>query len=394
LKIGAPDDGSDNGDPHIHTVDNHYYDFQATGEFILLRDRDGLEIQSRQKPVLTANPITDQYTGLTACVSLNVAVAARVGTHYISYQPARREGQLEFYLDGQQSALTADGFYLDGHRVSGVLVNGQLALRVDYSHHAVLIATPLFWTTHNMWYLNISVYHTQADEGIMGAIPAGTWLPLLPTGASVGAMPASLADRYTALYQTFADAWRVTDQSSLFYYNPGETTATFTDRDWPAGQPPCNLKPQFIIPGAPLPQGMPMAQAVQACQFVTDRGLNSDCIFDMATIGDNEFAEGYEILGQIRWRSTAVQVISIVNGEVLAFVTFVTNRAVPEGAVTFFVNDDQVEQPVPLNSDGQASWTIGSQFQGTIRVKAMFTPVPDADADAAFSPELELTLTR
>ena len=72
LKIGAPDDGSDNGDPHIHTVEGIRYDFQAVGEFILLRDReDGIEIQARQTPVLSANPIIDPYSGLRACVSVN-----------------------------------------------------------------------------------------------------------------------------------------------------------------------------------------------------------------------------------------------------------------------------------------------------------------------------------
>ncbi len=43
------------GDPHIHTVDGKSYDFQAVGEFTLLRDsEDGLEIQVRQTPVATA----------------------------------------------------------------------------------------------------------------------------------------------------------------------------------------------------------------------------------------------------------------------------------------------------------------------------------------------------
>ena len=54
-----PDDGADNGDPHISTVDGTYYDFQAAGEFTLLRDTAGFEVQVRQTPVPTANPIVD-----------------------------------------------------------------------------------------------------------------------------------------------------------------------------------------------------------------------------------------------------------------------------------------------------------------------------------------------
>lgn len=67
-----------------------------------------------------------------------------------------------------------------------------------------------------------------------GAISADSWLPLLPTGASVGAMPASQQERHDVLYQTFAEAWRVTDETSLFVYEPGSSTKTVIDRDWPA----------------------------------------------------------------------------------------------------------------------------------------------------------------
>ena len=86
-------------------------------------------------------------------------------------------------------------------------------------------------------------------RGSWAASRPQTWLPLLPSGATVGPKPASLHERYVALYQTFADAWRVTDQTSLFVYAPGTSTKTFTDRDWPAEKPPCKLKPQFEIPG-------------------------------------------------------------------------------------------------------------------------------------------------
>ena len=90
LKVGAPDDGADNGDPHVLTVDGTYYDFQAAGEFTILRDSEGLEVQARQTPVPTANPITDGHTGLTACVSVNTAVAARVGKSRVPTRPPGR----------------------------------------------------------------------------------------------------------------------------------------------------------------------------------------------------------------------------------------------------------------------------------------------------------------
>jgi FtsP/CotA-like multicopper oxidase with cupredoxin domain len=176
LKIGAPDDGADNGDPHVHTVDGKRYDFQAVGEFTLLRDRDGMEVQARHWPVQTATPITDSYSGLTSCVSVNTAVAARVGSHRIAYQPGREGRLLQFYLDGEPAPLPVDGLDLDAHRVTAYAVaGGATALRVDYAHHAVLTITPYFWNSYNIWILNVSVSHTHGDEGIMGRIPEGSW---------------------------------------------------------------------------------------------------------------------------------------------------------------------------------------------------------------------------
>ena len=111
LQISGIDEGSDNGDPHITTVDGKNYDFQGVGEFTLLRDtEEGLEIQARQTPVPSANPVTDDHTGLTACVSINTAIAVGVGSHRISVQPGPKGGrELQFFLDGKQRPLPREG---------------------------------------------------------------------------------------------------------------------------------------------------------------------------------------------------------------------------------------------------------------------------------------------
>jgi hypothetical protein len=185
LQIGGTDAGSDVGDPHIRTVDGKRYDFQAAGEFTLLRDREGMEIQVRQTPAETPPPVPDDYTGLTECVSLNTAVAARVGSHRISYQPGREPGRLQFFLDGKPAQFpTREGLDLDGHRVTTFAAGGETALRVDYAHGPVFTATPRFWTSYGLWYLDESVSNTNGDEGLMGRIHKGTWLPNLPNGAT------------------------------------------------------------------------------------------------------------------------------------------------------------------------------------------------------------------
>lgn len=398
LKVGAPDDGSDNGDPHVHTVDGKSYDFQAVGEFTLLRDSDGMEIQTRQTPVLTATPITDSYSGLTTCVSLNTAVATRVGSHRIAYQPVRNGTSFQFYVDGKPAQLPFEGMDLDDHRVTAyTIAGGGTGLRVDYANSAVVIVTPHFWNSYKTWYMNVSVSHTHGDEGIMGSIPQSSWLPALPSGATVGPMPATLHDRYVALYRTFANAWRLTDETSLFVYAPGTSTKTFTDEDWPAEKPPCKLKPQFQVPGAnPNPKGIPVEKAKQICAGVTIADLHRDCVFDVATTGDADLARAYLIEQELRLRACAVQISAdkarTRGGEPLAITGTVLplrhDSATPTGEITFIVDGRAAGPPVKLDERGRASFTTDSLKGGVHKIRAAYVGRGKESYDSSTSPNL------
>ena len=211
------------GDPHITTVDGINYDFQSAGEFGALRDGEGLLVQTRQTPVATAAAIFNDYTGLTSCVSLNTAVAARVGTHRVTFQPNASgvpdPAGLQLRVDGALTTLSAAGVSLGaGGRV---IPAGSGGIEIDFPDGTALLVTPNWWSTESKWFLNVDAYHTPALEGIMGARSRGSWLPGLPDGTSLGPQPASLHQRYLDLNQKFADAWRVTDKTSLFDYARG-----------------------------------------------------------------------------------------------------------------------------------------------------------------------------
>jgi hypothetical protein len=127
--------------------------------------------------------------------------------------------------------------------------------------------------------------------GTMGRIHEGDWLPRLPDGTGLGAQPDSIDERYQQLYEIFADAWRVTDSTSLFDYEAGTNTATFTLDEWPRNNPQsCG------IPGQTPAQPTTQQAAEQACAAVTDPTERADCVFDVAITGNLGFAGSYEVM--------------------------------------------------------------------------------------------------
>ena len=388
--------GAHIGDPHVHTVDGTAYDFQSVGEFTLLLDGDRLEIQVRQTPVPTANPATDPHTGLTECVSINTAVAVRMGTHRISLQPWKERQGLEFYVDGKPANMPVDGIDLGTSRVTAFAASGETGIRVDFEDGTVVLITPILWFA-NIWYLNVSVSNTSADQGVMGFIPTGSWLPRLRNGTDVGPMPASLNARYVTLYKTFADSWRITNTTSLFVYAPGTSTSTFTDLDWPAEKLPCTLKPQFQIPGLKVLQGMPVARAETICRLVTDKDLYQNCVFDVATTGEEGFAKGYVFAQEVRQSSTSVKIAchqapsgrpyrpsQITTGvpaqpkapSVLVNATvspLTPGRPIPTGTVTVFIDGVPMNRPMQLDDRGRARVKIAGLKSGEHKIRATYS---------------------
>jgi hypothetical protein len=161
-----------------------------------------------------------------------------------------------------------------------------------------LVVTPRYSTNRQAWYLNINVYNTGARLGTMGALGKGSWLPALPDGSSLGPKPATETERYQALYEKFADAWRVTDQTSLFDYAPGTSTATFTLDEWPRNHPQsCNIEGQTSV------QPVTAEVAEEACKNVVNAVQRADCTFDVMITGEKEFAKSYEVMQRFKART-------------------------------------------------------------------------------------------
>lgn len=377
------------GDPHITTTNGVRYDLQGAGEFVSLRDPNGVEIQVRQEPVATAATPTDPHDGLATCVSLNTAVAARVGQHRVTYQPTLSgvpdPSGLQLRVDGTLTTLGPSGIDLgNDSRISKTAVPG--GLQIDFPDDSTLLVTPGWWASQSKWYLNVNLTRPQATTGgapgtfpiggIAGAIKTGNWLPALPDGTSMGPMPLALHDRYVDLYSKFANAWRVTNQSSLFDYAPGTSTDTFTNHSWPMENPPC------VLPHTPPVQALSQAVARQACRIVTDENMHRNCMFDVVAAGNTGFARTYAQTQRIRLNSTRTKVRimpSRLEGPITVTAT-VTQLASPDrrvtlGTVQFMLDGQPAGRPVRLNARGEAAWRASRLNLGKHKVSARYIPV-------------------
>jgi hypothetical protein len=370
------------GDPHIATVDGVYYDFQGGGEYTVLRDSDGTEIQARHTPIATTwIPGPHFYTGVTSCVSLTTAVAARVGSHRVTYQPnlsgVPDPSGLQLRVDGVLTTLGPLGLDLgDGGRIVGNGVPG--GLEIDFPNGTHLVVTPGWWGGESKWYLNLNVSRTPAVEGLMGAV-ADSWLPRLPDGSSLGAKPLAAHDRFVDLYTLLGDAWRVNNGNTLFDYAPGTSTATFTYAGWPSETLPCVVPEQRPI--EPLDEDV----AQGACRGLREEKRLTDCVFDVILTRDTRVAETYRQTERLLKDSTSVKVIDEHDPskaeEVVAFSVVVEARdakkgMTPAGTVQFFIDGTEAGK-ADLNSKGVATWKTSFPKDGTYKVTALFIPTKE-----------------
>ncbi len=398
------------GDTHITTTNGVHYDFQAAGEFISLRDPNGLEIQTRQAPVPSGYAYPDSYTGLAVCVSINTAVAARMGNHRVSYQPilgsdSNPNTSLKLRVDSNEISVGPNGLDLgEGNRIVRTTMPG--GLEFDFPDGSVLFVTPSWWgDDKRIWYFNINLTRPPAIDGadansfplggVAGPIESGDWLPRLPDGSSIGPMPAGLHERYVGLYDTFANAWRVRNETSLFDYEPGTSTETFTLRSWPPENPPCTI-PQGML--KVMPKGnkpvkpVPQRTAEKVCLAITDKHARRNCIFDVRVTGHVSFAKTYRRSQCAVTTSTRTKLIhdeTLSDGKESRFTAMVAlaradSMNIPTGSVQFMANGRKIGKPVRLDANGQATWKTKSLQIGKHIVSASYIP----DQKKKFFPSL------
>ncbi len=365
------------GDPHIFTVDGLHYDFQGVGEFVALRVAGAMEIQLRMAAVPTAPPLPDPYSGLTSGVSVNTAVAARVGQHRVTYQPDTgpnaAAGTFILRVDGVPTTLPAGGIDLGD---DGRILAQTGGIQIDFPDQTTLMVNTSSWPFYGAWWLHVSVFHTPAYDGIMGARSNGSWLPRLSDGSAFAAKPAALHDRYVELYVKFADSWRVNEDTSLFDYAPDTATATFTNKAWPTENGPYDT-------GTTGPVAKPLERkaALLACREVAGKNEKADCVFDVRVMGHKGLAKGHLLNQQIRLGAVNVIVRPAdklnARGELVLTARVVRHaavvpkvpgiRKVPAGTVQFMLGDKALGKPVRLDAKGQARMVVTRKDLGRFK---------------------------
>ena len=292
-------DAASRGDPHLTTVDQFDFDFQSAGEFTYLRGDDGLELQSRQTAVPTANATPpNAHSGLPSCVSVNTAVAARMGKHRVTYQQPPEVSKLQepvLRVDGEPRKIDGKGISLGQSGMITPAKSGS-GITLQFADGSVIVVTTNWWQNQQLWYMNVDVQKTRAREGVLGNIKPSGWLPNLSDGSSLGAMPPSLSQRFADLNGKFADSWRVTDQNSLFDYAAGQSTKQFTFPEWPPEKPDCTNAPGQ---GGKLGEPIDEKVAMEICSKIKNKSIFAQCVVDVAVTGERGFVNAHMISDQI-----------------------------------------------------------------------------------------------
>ncbi|MCU1504367.1 MAG: protease 1 precursor [Ilumatobacteraceae bacterium] len=256
-----------NGDPHMVTVDGHRYDFQAAGEFVLLRDpTTGTEIQARQEPLAGS-----------AVASINTEIAARAGDHRVSVSITG--SGLEVRVDGKVATPASSVDLGPGAHLAWAPGSVEIGLPDG---------TTLWALGRDRYGLVVQIAPSDAlrqhATGLLGpVVPGGAGLPALPDGTRL-ARPVNDHERFEQRYVRLAGAWRVEASTSLLDHPNGRTTAGDTTTDFPDEASPSGL--------AELDGGS-VAAAMTTCTAITDAVLWGQCVYDVALTADGGFAQLY-----------------------------------------------------------------------------------------------------
>ena len=255
------------GDIHVQTLDGATYDFQAAGEFVASRSTAGdLEVQLRL-----------ESTCFSSYVSIVTAVAVLVDTSRASVALGR-EPMLSVE---EQPVMLSPGGGLN-------LPEGG---RIERSERGYEI----FWSDGSSLSIGVGKGHLNAFlrpalnrrstlSGLFGNFN-GSAMDDIDAVAAIGALGSGLEPGLAELAQSLLldddSGWLVAQETSLFEYEPGQSTWTFR-----------KSTPTQEATATALPASR-RRRARETCEEagVTDPDLLKACIVDVGYTRDESFAD-------------------------------------------------------------------------------------------------------
>ncbi|NER82747.1 MAG: hypothetical protein F6K42_24965 [Leptolyngbya sp. SIO1D8] len=257
------------GDPHMVTIDGRRFDFQAVGEFTVIKARDGsFEFQARQR-------------ALGYNVSANAAVAMHFGEDRIELY---RENNLLIINGKKQPDFQGERLLPGGTRICQLSdrtysIKSAMGVQVEVDIHGSFVD----------YQVGLSENWKGKTEGLLGNYDGDQNNEFTTRAGEELTLPQLLIKKdkeifHDMLYRQFGDSWRITDATSLFTYAAGESTATYTDKNYP----------KTLISIADLSED----QRNQAREICLSSGVKSgvaleNCILDVALTEDKDFARPF-----------------------------------------------------------------------------------------------------
>ena len=254
--------GGGHGDVHLTTFDGLNFDFQAVGEFVLAKSTapgDNFQVQVRLSAL----------GGGESSPTLTTEIGIQVGNQVVTFAADRTS---TVYVDGAAAGLSTSANTL-------TLAGGTISQLSQNSYQVTEKTGETIDITNNGQYFDYTVDLAPSAtpgsvEGLLGTYTGTANAFELPDGTVLGSTLTQ-----TQLYQTFGNAWRITDGTSLLNYLQGETTATYTDLAHPA----------YALPVASLPTAVVQAATDAAAAAGLTGTAATDAVYDYLATGDPSF---------------------------------------------------------------------------------------------------------
>ncbi len=272
--------GSSGGDPHLATFAGDYYDFQAAGEFTLVRSRSGdMDVQIRQQPLRGSGEI-----------AVNTAAAIRAGhaTVEVDLPSHSSAGGVTVLLNRRRTELGHSSRSLSGGGKVTETGPEVIVTWPDGSKVEVVGGGSGVGCTSALD-VAVNVAHKRFGHlsGLLGDAGAKAGSEYRnPSGKHYSATqlqnPGVSASDFDALYREFGASWLVSRHVSLFTYAHRKSTRSYDDAKFPNKA----LTLGKLTPGQ-------FGAGQRACQGkgVTNAALLANCIEDVGATGNKCFAK-------------------------------------------------------------------------------------------------------